>query len=249
MAASIETTCPSCAKVMKVPEEIVGKLIRCKSCSTTFEVTDPNAPKAKVAKPKPKAAAAAKPKPKPDADAPIKFAEDPPAAAKATDKVSRPFDEDADENSNPYGVTKDDSDIPRCPFCAAELDPPDTKVCLSCGYDLLQRKRHGTKKVWETSAGDYFMHWLPAIGWIIGVMAIMGVAIAASFNMRSWLEQSFLAMDEKNPVTNRVEFYLPPFCFNIWIWIFALYFSYIGMRFIIKRLVYNWKPQEVIKTT
>ena len=247
MAAGIETTCPSCAKVMKVPAEIVGKLIRCKSCSTTFEVIDPNAPKPvpKPAKPKAKPAAA---KPKADADAPIKFAEDPPAP-NATAKVSRPFDEEPDENSNPYGVTKDDLDIPRCPFCAIELDPPDTKICRECGYDLLQRKRHESKKVYETTAGDYFLHWLPAIGWIIGVMAIMGIAIAASFNMRSWLEQSFLAMDEKNPVTNRVEFYLPPFCFNIWIWIFALFFSYKGMRYIIKRLVYNWKPHEVVKKT
>lgn len=248
MAASIETTCPSCAKVMKVPAEVVGKLIRCKACSTTFEVTDPNAPKPKAAKPKPKAAAPAKAKPA-DADAPIKFAEEPKPAAKATDKVARPFDEEVEENSNPYGVTKDDLDVPRCPFCAVELDPPDTKVCLSCGYDLLQRKRHESKKVYETTAGDYFMHWLPAIAWIIGVMVMMGLAIAASFNMRSWLSESFLAMDEKNPVTNAVQFYLPPFCFNIWIWIFALFGSYKGMRFIIKRLVVDWKPSEVVKKT
>jgi len=237
---------------MKVPAEILGKLIRCKSCSTTFEVTDPDAPKPKPAKPKPKVAAPAKPKAKPaaDDDAPIKFADDPPAAAKATAKVSRPFDEnEEDDNANPYGVTEDDLNVPRCPFCALELDPPDTKVCRECGYDLLQRKRHESKKVYETTAGDYFMHWLPAIGWIIAVMAIMGIAIAASLNMRSWLETSFLAMDEKDPVTNLVNFYLPPFCFNIWIWIFALFISYKGMRFILKRLVYNWKPREVVKKT
>ena len=56
-------------------------------------------------------------------------------------------------------------DIPRCPFCAVELDPPDTKICLNCGYDLTSRKRHRTVKTYALTGGDYFKWWLPAIIW------------------------------------------------------------------------------------
>jgi len=248
MADALTITCPECAKAMKVPAKLVGQRIRCKGCETIFEVRDPSAPKP--------AAKSAKPKPAADTNAPIQFQDDPakPSVSQtstpaAPGKVARPFDDDPDDDgtANPYGVTRDEFDIPRCPFCAKELDPPDTKICLSCGYDLIARKRHASKKVYELTAGDYFMHWLPAILWIIALLALLGGATFASLSMRGWLADSFLAKDEKNPVTNAVEFYLPPFCFNIWIWIFTLYFTYLGGRFIIRRLVFNWRPEEVIK--
>ena len=255
MAEKLDIACPSCGKLMKVPAEVVGKVIRCKGCAHTFAVADPAAaPKPPVAKPAVAKAAPVKAKAAPpaaDQSAPLKFQDDPPApaATPAEKKVARPFDIDEDENDNPYGVEKDDLDVPRCPFCATELDPPDTKVCLECGYNLLERKRHASKKVYETTAGDYFMHWLPAIAWIVALLMLFTLAIVSTFQMGSWLTGSFLEKDDKNPVTLQPEFYLPPFAFNLCTWVCTCFVASIGLKFVYKRLILNWKPAEVVKKT
>ncbi len=253
MAEKLDIACPSCGKGMKVPAEVVGKVIRCKACSHTFAVADPAAkPRPAVAKPAPAKAAPVKAKPVPppaaDKDAPIKFQDDAPAPTGPA-KIARPFDMVEEENENPYGVTKDDLDVPRCPFCAGELDPPDTKVCLECGYNLLERKRHASKKVYETTAGDYFKHWLPAIAWIVVLLALFSLAIVSSLQMGSWLTGSFLEKDDKNPVTLQPEFYLPPFAFNLCAWVCTFFVFSIGIKFIYKRLILNWRPTEVVKKT
>ena len=251
MAETLDIACPSCGKLMKVPAAVLGKVIRCKGCSHTFPVAAPGTPPrpptakpaaAKVAPPK------AKPAPPADRDAPIKFQDDPPKVPPpAEKKVVRPFDIEEDDNENPYGVAKDDLDVPRCPFCATELDPPDTKVCLECGYNLLERKRHASKKVYETTGGDYFMHWLPAIAWIVAMLLLFTLAIVSSFQMGSWLTGSFLEKDDKNPVTLQPEFYLPPFAFNLCTWVCTCFVASIGLKFVYKRLILNWKPAEVVK--
>jgi hypothetical protein len=253
MAEKLDIACPSCGKGMKVPAEVVGKVIRCKACSHTFTVADPAAkPRPAVAKPVPAKAAPVKAKPVPPAaakDGPIKFQDDAPAVPAATGpaKIVRPFDMVEEENENPYGVTKDDLDVPRCPFCAGELDPPDTKVCLECGYNLLERKRHASKKVYETTAGDYFKHWLPAIAWIVVLLALFTLAIVSTLQMGDWLTGSFLEKDDKNPVTLQPEFYLPPFAFNLCTWVCTCFIFSLGIKFIVKRLIYNWRPTEVVK--
>jgi len=265
MAEKLDIACPSCGKLMKVPAEVVGKVIRCKGCSHTFAVADPAAapkpptakpPVAKAApapaRPAPAKAAPAKAKPAPPVagDAPLRMIDDaPPIPAQEPVKIVRPFDIDEDENENPYGVEKDDLDVPRCPFCAAELDPPDTKVCLECGYNLLERKRHASKKVYETTAGDYFMHWLPAIVWIVALLLLFTLAIVSTLKMGDWLTGSFLEKDDKNEVTLKAQFYLPPFAFNLCTWVCTCFIASIGLKFIYKRLILNWKPAEVVKKT
>ena len=259
MAEKLDIACPSCGKGMKVPAEVVGKVIRCKACGHTFAVTDPAAkPRPAVAKPVPAKAAPVRAKPVTPAagaqDGPIKFQDDAPAVpvppgSPGAPKIVRPFDMVEEENENPYGVTKDDLDVPRCPFCAAELDPPDTKVCLECGYNLLERKRHASKKVYETTVGDYFMHWLPAIAWIVVLLSLFTLAIVSTLKMGSWLTGSFLEKDDKNPVTLEPEFYLPPFAFNLCTWVCTFFIFSLGIKFIYRRLILNWRPTEVVKKT
>jgi hypothetical protein len=237
MAATLSVTCPNCRKQLKVPAEFAGKLIKCKNCQTPFEVADPNAPKpARAAKPaapaKPPAAAKAANPP----DDVLGFMEEPKPARQE------------EENANPYGVIKE-SDAPRCPFCAQELDPPDTKICMKCGYDLLERRRHESRKVYETSGGDYFMHWLPAIVLILFVIILTAVNVICWMNMYSWLEGSFLESDEKNPTTLEKEYYIKPWCFSLWISIFSAFTIFYSVRFIIRRLVFNWRPEEIVKRT
>jgi ssDNA-binding Zn-finger/Zn-ribbon topoisomerase 1 len=248
MADQLDISCPSCGKKMKVPANLVGKLIRCKGCESPFEVMTSSGPKpAKPAPAKPVAAKPVKAKPADDA-APMKFKDDPPAVPPPPPPTKRPFDDDdEDDNPNPYGVQKDDFDIPRCPFCAKELDPPDTQICLNCGYNLLERKRHGSKKVYELTKGDYFKHWLPGIIWLIAVIVVFTLTILCFINLGGWMEGSFLENEEKNPITQKATFIVPPFCFNIWIGMFSAFFIYKAGSFVVKRLIINWKPEEVVK--
>ena len=67
--------------------------------------------------------------------------------------------------------------------------------------------------------------------------------------MRSWLTGSFLDSDEKDPITGNTKFYIPPFCFNIWIWVICAWLSYKATRFAIRRLIVEWRPPEVVKRT
>src|SRR5437870_5782693 len=67
------------------------------------------------------------------------------AQAQATADAASMID---DENKNPYGVTET-SLAPRCPHCAYELDPPDSRICLHCGYDMVRRQRRPSIKTVE----------------------------------------------------------------------------------------------------
>ena len=192
---------------------------------------------AKPAGPAPARPVAARPT---DANAPIPFQDDAPP--------KKPHDEDEDlpagQAPNPYGVVKGDEDIPRCPFCAQELDPPDTKVCLNCGYNLLERRRHDARVVYETTAGDYFLHWLPAIACLLAIGVLVTISVVCGLFMRDWLTGSFLDSDEKNEITGKTKFYIPPFCFNIWIWVICAWLSFKAGKFAYRRLILNWRPEE-----
>jgi len=250
MSAPIETACPNCGKALKVPEAAVGKIIRCKACEGMFEVPDPNAkPKPTVAKPavaKPTAARPATAKPavaKPTIAKPAapKVEESTPADA----PIGFAKDDDDDDDPTPMKVVIEGEEA-RCPHCAKELDPPDTKVCLNCGYDLVERKRHGSKKVYEHTQGDYFKHWLPAILWGFMIFLMTTVFIICMFKMSGWFEGSIFEKDDKNPTTMKAEYYLPPgaclmCCFIIWAPIVAN-----GIRVIIKKIK-NPKPVEIEK--
>jgi len=245
MAAQIETTCPNCKKRLKVPDAAIGRVIRCKACEGMFEVPDPNAApkptakavakpamaKAKPAKAKPAAPKAEEPKP---ADAPLGFAKD-------------DDDDDDDDSATPKAMkVVIEGEEARCPHCAKELDPPDTKICMNCGYDLVERRRHGSKKIYEQTPGDYFKHWLPAILWTFMMLMMSTVFIICCIYMSTWFEGSLFEKDEKNPTTNLPEYYLPPgaclmCCFIIWAPVMGN-----GIRMLVKKIK-NPKPVEIEK--
>lgn len=239
--AVLDISCPNCDKAMKVPDTAVGKKIRCKGCEHVFTVP--------AAGPKPlpaefkKAAPAKKAKPKPapaappPADAPIKFLDEEPA---------KPKPDDDDDEANPYGVIKE-GEVARCPHCAVELDPPDTKICLNCGYDMVQRRRHESRKVIAHTQGDYIMHWLPAIIWLLIMITMIIVTVICFLRMKGWMTGSFLDKEEKNEVTGDPEFYIGPGCFIMLVTLITLVLCITGGRFSYKRLVLNWRPPEVVK--
>ena len=230
MSSPLSVACPTCGARLKVPAELAGKTVRCKACTTAFKV--PAAPAAEtLARPLP--ADFAKPKkdaaPPTVADAPLRLADD------------------DDESGGEYGVVKDDFDVPRCPRCAKELDPPDTKICLNCGYDLLARVRHESKKVYALTTGDYVKHLLPGVGALLFGSAVMGGAVFCSVRMRSWLTGSFLDAETKDPTTLKQQFLVEPFCFNIWLLLIGIFVLWKMGQFGVKRLFVNWRPAETIK--
>ena len=229
--AVLDISCPNCRKKMKVPDTAAGKKIRCKECEHVFAVPAPA--RATPAKPKPKPAKAAPPPP----DAPIQFLDEP-----APPEV----DDDNDNDDTPFGVVKE-GEVARCPHCAYELDPPDTRVCLNCGYDMVQRRRHESKKVIEHTTADYALHWMPAIIWLIVIIALIVVTVICFLNMRIWLTGSFLDKEEKNATTFEPEFYVGPGCFTMVVTLITLFVLLFGGRFAYKRLVLNWRPVEVEK--
>ncbi len=235
MADTIAVTCPNCTKLMQVPLAVAGKRIKCRSCQTvvavpaaktqeTFGLAPDESPK--KAKPKP----AAKPTP-----APL-----PPAA-------KNPKYDDLDEDANPFGVQKDDLDIPRCPFCADELDPPDTNICMTCGYDLVQRRRHESKKVYHHTRNDYIKHLLPGVGAVIGLGLFVTIIVVSLTMMSDLFIDMDLQDDQENKITGKKGFIVPPGACSLPIIVASLFGIYKCGYFAIKRLAINWKPPEFTK--
>ena len=220
MSAPLAVACPTCQTGMKLPATLVGKRIRCKKCETVFVVS----------------ASAEEPPPFKPGDAPIGFKDDPPPPPPPAD----------DDDDNPYGVTKDDLDVPRCPFCVKELDPPDTKVCLNCGYDLMKRLRHATVNTIDYSAADWILHLGPGVLAAIAVVILLVFNYFVQTNMREWMTGGLLDAGEKDKVTGKDTFYISPYCFNVWIGVVSAFLTYLAGKFAYRRLVLNWKPAEKV---
>jgi hypothetical protein len=219
MANAIILVCPECQKEMKAPAEVEGKKVRCKGCEHVFVARAGQSP-ARAAPAKPPQNKAAKGK-----SPPAKSAAPPPAAS---------GDEDEYEGT-PYGLT-DTSLAPRCPECANELDPPDAVVCLHCGYNTITRQRAMTRKVYDTSAGNYFIWLLPGILCVIGVLCAIGFALWYVFKIEE--------------AVNPEEFpgnLLSHSGIKLWVVIMCLFVMFYSGHFAFKRLVLNYKPPEVEK--
>jgi len=255
--SSLSIACPSCAKSFSVPTEAVGKRVRCKSCSHVFTVPDEGGePKPASAKPAVAKPAAAKPIPsefQKAQPAKAKPAEPPKDEPKPADAPLKFMDDDEDEDPNAkYTVdTSDDDGIARCPRCADELDPPDATICLNCGFDLVKRVRHSTKKIYAQTGSDVFLYWLPAIIWIIVLAIMLGIAIycwimmGTLFETTDWIKDT-LKSDDKNELTGKQKYIVAPECFNVCCSVIFLFLAGWGVPVIYKRIK-KPKPEEVEK--
>jgi hypothetical protein len=149
MADTVSVTCPECGKKINMPEEILGRKVRCKGCGESFVARASRGAEKKKAEKKPE---------------PAKKAPEKSPAKKAV--------EEDDEDSNPYGVTEEYLG-PRCPECANAMEEGD-KICLHCGYNTETRQRAPSKMVEELTGLDYFLWWLPGILCLIAVLALIG---------------------------------------------------------------------------
>jgi hypothetical protein len=205
--ATIAISCPKCENQIKVPPDLEGKKIRCKECAYVFVVKVPPAAKA--------AAKAQKPDKK---------------AAKETEAATQGDD---DGDANPYQVTKQ-SFLPRCAYCAKEMESEEQVVCLHCGYNHRTRVRIQTEKTLEPTGGEWFIHLLPGILCALVVLLIIGDLCFI------WINRAdrYAAYDP--------DAWFNPFGLGLAIWhsVIGIFIAFAAGRFAIKRLILHPRPPE-----
>lgn len=229
MADTLDVSCPSCGKGLKVPAALAGKKVKCKGCDTTFAVPAPKPAKAPAAAAKPAA---------------------PPPPPPAPEKKSPFADDDEDEYDEQgrlkgMGVVKE-SDAPRCPHCTKELDPPDAVVCIHCGFNNQTRIKSETKRVIAADSTDWISHLAPGIICLLIVIGLVVGDVVCLLNMDDWLKGSFLEMDEKDILGNK-KMFVKPGAFTAMIIAISIVPIIPLTRFAFRRLVLNYKPEEKVK--
>jgi hypothetical protein len=167
---------------------------------------------------------------------------------KPEEKPKSPFLDDDDE---PGGVPRSmgviaEEDVPRCPHCAVELDPPDAVICTECGFNNRTRTRAETKKVYAPDAMDWMSHLGPGIIALLIVIALVVVDIVCGVKMRGWMEGGMLESEEKG-LDGRSKFYVAPGAFIALICFISLIIIIPAAKFAIKRLIIDNKPPEKVK--
>lgn len=151
---------------------------------------------------------------------------------------------------NPYGVQEMNL-APHCPHCASELDPPDSTICLHCGFHMVKRQRHEQKFVYERTAGDFVLWHLPTLGAVIGMILVVGGIAYYHW----WLPDVVLkdsdaklihgdrwtAMDDEQISWLGWMFH---WGVEVWLIVFGLFALYKGGRFAITRGFFNFLPPE-----
>jgi DNA-directed RNA polymerase subunit RPC12/RpoP len=236
MSSPVEMPCPNCKESLRIPPAVFGKKIKCKHCGHAFVVQDPDA------KPPAKSAKSAKPaKPtKPGAKPP---AASPPPPPPPPQSLQQMWDEEDAQNVE---LIKEE-DVARCPHCALELDPPDARVCIHCGFNNLTRARAETKRVWAPDAMDWFMHLLPGIVALAIAIGLIVFNIISIVSMRDWLSGTFLEMDEVD-ASGRKRFYVPPGAFIFLLVGLSLPMFIPSVKFAFRRLAIDYRPAEKLKT-
>lgn len=228
MATSgIRITCPDCQQQMTVPDSVRGKKVRCKGCGGVVPV--PGAP---------------------IKDTRVRTEQ---AQAKAAASAA---EEEATIAKNPYGVTEM-SLAPRCPHCAYELEPPDARICLHCGYDMIQRNRQPSIKTYERTFGDWSLWLLPGIGCLLAFFAIIGFCIYYHYYLPSDLfsrwDQNYSAArgDRFETVSKTLDESWTALMFHpgieVWLYVICLWLMWKCAKFAFRRLVLNYLPPEKLQ--
>jgi DNA-directed RNA polymerase subunit RPC12/RpoP len=211
--ATISISCPKCENQIKLPADLEGKKIRCKECAHVFVVKVPPEAKAALKAEKAKEKEAAK-------------------AAKEKEAAKGQAGGEEEEDANPYKVT-DHSLLPRCAYCAKELESEDQVICLNCGYNHRTRERIQTEKTYEPTGGEWFLRLLP------GILCVLVVLFCLFVILNSWIGR-----EEKEAAYS--EWAVNPFGLGICIWrtVIFLFIGFFAGRFAVKRLILNPRPVE-----
>jgi DNA-directed RNA polymerase subunit RPC12/RpoP len=210
--ATIAISCPKCEKEIKAPADLAGKKIRCKECLHVF-VVKAAAPAGKAAAKGDKSAKAPKPK---------------------ETKAAAPPPDDTDRDDKAYNVT-DHEFLPRCAYCAKEMEAEDQVVCLNCGYNHMTRERIKTEKTYEPTGGEWTIHLLPGILCALLTLSLIGGIVVY------WAVFPKLAAEHDSDWWNPIVFGLPA---RIWDSVISLFVGFFTGKFAIKRLILHTRPPE-----
>lgn len=213
MATTIAISCPKCEKLIKAPASVAGKKIRCKDCHHVFLVEAPEA----------------KAEPAPDVKAKA------PQAAKAGGiaKVAEKKHDDTVLDDIPYQVNDMDF-LPRCPYCAKELESEDQVVCLNCGYNLRTRERIKAQRTYDLTGLDFFVWLLPGIACTLGLLAMIGSIVVFWTVFPNW---------EKDGADGW-GWFLYGLHARIWLSVIFAFIGFFFAKYAIKRLIFNFRPPE-----
>jgi hypothetical protein len=156
-----------------------------------------------------------------------------PAVPKAVAAPAKPKQHFDDEwaTAKPYEVTVD-SDKPRCPFCANDVEE-DQVICLKCGYNLRTRERHQTRVLHPVTGGDYTMWLLPGIVCVLIVLACI-----------AWIVILWTGTPRLGSAAEYLQDWRWGMVYGI---VFALFVGFFAGRFAVKRLITNPHPPEAEK--
>jgi hypothetical protein len=172
------------------------------------------------------------------------------AQAKATADAASMVEDDA---KNPYGVTET-SLAPRCPHCAYELDPPDSRICLHCGYDMVRRQRQPSIVTHEHSGGDWFKWLFPGIMCVLAIFAIVGGALYYHYGLPYQVlkdKEADALLEDRLAVFQKEDTEFSAYMFHpgieVWFAVMGLWLIYKCGRFAVKRLILNYRPPEKVR--
>jgi predicted Zn finger-like uncharacterized protein len=151
--------CPSCRRKLRVPEEFVGKAVRCPTCGETFDAAAPAASPPPPAAPEPAPAPPPAPaaEPSPILTVPIKLELDDPAAPapaagekppkqEAPPRREREKREERDDRDDRRPPRRRRRDFEPCPRCEEDVRR-GAVVCPYCGLDLEEQGDGHTRRM------------------------------------------------------------------------------------------------------
>jgi hypothetical protein len=244
MATTFVIACPDCGKQVKVSDEHVGKKVKCKGCGTVYPVRSPDGkPAAKGPPPAPGKAKATQAKVTKAAPPDEDEEETAPPPAADEPHTGYKFAEDDDEaGPKQYDLAATDDHLPRCPFCAKEMESHDALICLNCGYNTRTRVRAELKAVHQATFGEYFLHLLPAIMCVLVMIGLLVWYIIFWLKIEGWLVDSWFE-DEPGPPPTYLGGLGPGFM-RLYLALITLAIYVPLTRYSYKRLIRNFRPTE-----
>ncbi len=237
MADTTPIPCPECEKVLNVPEQVLGKKIKCKDCGCAFVAEPPK----KAVKPSKPGGAAKPKKPEPEPE---------PKKEEPKKPAARYADEDDDGAvPKPLGTVDEGEDVARCPHCAKELEPPTAVICIHCGFNNVTRTKAESKKVWAPDASDWMNHLAPGFGALAIFVALLVLNIVCLLKMEEWMTDGFLDFlkSEEKGMDGKIKFAVKPGAFITFVLAATIMPMIKTARFAIKRLAIEYQPTEQVK--
>jgi hypothetical protein len=111
---------------------------------------------------------------------------------------------------------------------------------------LVERRRHSSVKTVDYTATDWILHLGPGVLAALTVLGLAAFDYYVMSNMREWMTGGLLDSGEKDKITEQTIFYIPPYCFNLWIGVFTVYIMYLSGKFAYRRLYLDWRPPEKV---